>query len=102
MFPLVSVPPGLVRVSPVMWAPVWYGSPSLLWGLAMAKDRRTKVHLYQADHGLALCGREVDGLGPMVAENVLEVTCDACAAELRRLIGQSNVLREARRPQTLA
>ena len=39
----------------------------------MAKDRRAKVHLYQADHGLARCGREVDGLGPMVAENVLEL-----------------------------
>jgi hypothetical protein len=68
----------------------------------MAKDRRPQVHLYQADHGLALCGREVDGLGPMVAENVLEVTCEACAKELRRIIGQLNVLREARHPQTLA
>ena len=73
-----------------------------MWGLAMPKDWTTKVHLYQADRGIALCGREVDGLGPMVAENVLEVTCEVCAAELRRIIGRLNVLREARRPQTLA
>ena len=68
----------------------------------MPKDWTTKVHLYQADLGRALCGREVDGRGPMVAENVLEVTCEACAKELRRIIGQLNVLREARHPQTLA
>ena len=65
----------------------------------MPKDWTTKVHLYQADLGRALCGREVDGRGPMVAENVLEVTCEACAKELRRIIGQLNVPWEARHLQ---
>ena len=65
----------------------------------MPKDWTTKVHLYQADHGRALCGCEVDGLGPMVAENVLEVTCEACAKELRRIIGQLNMPWEARHLQ---
>ena len=51
----------------------------------MAEDWKTRVRLCQADHGLALCGCEVDGLGPMAAKHVLEVTC---AAELCRLIGQ--------------
>ena len=66
----------------------------------MTKDWTTKVHIYLADRGRALCGREVEDPGPMVAENVLEVTCEVCAEKLRRIIGQLNVLRGpgARRP----
>ena len=68
----------------------------------MPEDWKTKIHLCHADRGRALCGRVVDGLGPMVAENVQDVTCEVCATELRRIIGQLNVLREALHPQTLA
>ena len=50
----------------------------------MPEDWETRVHLCHADRGRALCGRVVDGLGPMVAENVLELLAKSarrsCAA----------------------
>ena len=65
----------------------------------MPRHRDPKLHAFNFSTGKAVCGRQVERSGALVASDVLDVTCQVCAVELDRWTRQVSDLVEAAGPK---
>ena len=61
--------------------------------------RHPKLHAFNHHTHKAVCGRQVEQFGPLVASNVLDVTCQVCTVELDRWTRQVSGVVEAAGPK---
>ena len=65
----------------------------------MPRYREPKRHAFNFSTGKAVCGRQVERIGPLVTSDVLAVTCQVCTVELYRWTRQVSDLVEAAGPK---